>query len=33
VTGLLAGHKYTIVVYTVDQYGNVSKPAERVVGG
>ena len=33
VTGLLAGHKYTIVVYTVDRYGNVSKPAERVAGG
>ena len=32
-TGLLAGHKYTVVVYTVDRYGNVSNPATRIVSG
>jgi hypothetical protein len=33
VTGLLAGHKYTIVVYTVDRCGKVSHPAEQTVTG
>jgi hypothetical protein len=33
VTGLVAGRKYTIVVYTVDRYGNVSAPSERVITG
>jgi len=31
VSGLKAGKKYTVVAYTVDQYGNVSTPVEALV--
>jgi hypothetical protein len=31
VTGLQAGRTYTVVAYTVDQYGNVSAPVESAV--
>jgi hypothetical protein len=31
VHGLRTGHTYTVVAYTVDQYGNVSQPAETTV--
>jgi hypothetical protein len=30
-TGLRTGQAYTVVAYTVDQYGNVSTPVESSV--